>query len=164
MTTTAGRAEEVASRSGAASSPVHDRPRRAGDAPRHVAPRPDLIIMTVVGFFPPAAFLWTSFTGYRPTNPDKFQGFVGISNYTDALGDPLFCTRSRSPCCLRRCPSRSRLSGGAPRRALQPALPGFAMMRTIFIVPMLITPIAVRHHLAGVMMMPDLGVLNFCSA
>lgn len=122
---------------------------------------PTMAIMTLVGFFPLVHSLYTSLTSYRPTEADKPQGFNGIDNYLQAFADPQF--------------GHSLLLTGAFTAVsvllslllavllavlFNLNLRGFVAMRTVVLVPMLITPIAVGITWR-IMMMPDLGVLNF---
>ncbi len=148
----------VAHASGAAS----DRPQRAGE--RHtglVLLAPTLLIMTVVGFFPLVHSLYTSFTGYRPTEPDRYQGFVGLTNYARGLTDPQFLHSVFLTCLFTVISVAASLVLAILLALLfNKRLPGFTLLRTIILIPMLITPIAVGITWR-IMMMPDLGVLNY---
>ncbi|MFO1091326.1 MAG: sugar ABC transporter permease [Hyphomicrobiales bacterium] len=162
MAVTADGGGQSAAKAAASSAPGSDRARRAGEGrTATLLLAPTLIIMTVVGFFPLIHSLWTSFTGYRPTNPDKFQGFVGIDNYTTALTDPQFLYSIGVTLLFTALSvSISLVLALALGVLFNLRLPGFGILRTVIIVPMLITPIAVGI-IWRVMMMPDLGVLNF---
>lgn len=122
---------------------------------------PTLLIMTLVGFFPLVHSLYISMTSLRPTEGDKPQGFNGLENYIQAFADPqfghsllvtgLFTFLSVA---------LSLVSAILLSLLFNLRLPGFLAMRTIVLIPMLITPIAVGITWR-IMMMPDLGVLNF---
>jgi multiple sugar transport system permease protein len=120
-----------------------------------------MIIMTVVGIFPLIHSLYISLTGYRPTDPDKFQGFVGLGNYVAALTDLQFLySVFLSLVFTALSVSISLIIAVLLAVLFNQRLPGFTLLRTIIIIPMLITPIAVGITWR-IMMMPDLGVLNY---
>lgn len=139
-----------------------DRAQRAGESRIGLLLlAPTMVIMTVVGIFPLLHSLYTSLTGYRPTNPDKFQGFVGLDNYTAALSDPQFLySLFLSLVFTAFSVGISLVLAVLLALLFNQRLPGFTILRTIIIIPMLITPIAVGITWR-IMMMPDLGVLNF---
>ena len=149
-------------KSSAANANSLDKARRAGEGRTGlVLLAPTMIIMTVVGIFPLLHSLYISLTGHRPVDPDKFQGFVGLANYAQAVTDQQFLW-SLALALLFTC-----LSVGASlvlsvllSLLFNLRLPGFTILRTIIIIPMLITPIAVGITWR-IMMMPDLGVLNY---
>lgn len=122
---------------------------------------PTLIIMNVVGVYPLLHSLYISFTGTKPTNPNAFQGFVGLKNYGEVVTDGQFWHAVL-------------VTGGFTALSVMLSLvlavlmailfnrplPGFVLMRSIILIPMLITPIAVGL-IWRIMMMPELGVLNY---
>jgi multiple sugar transport system permease protein len=125
---------------------------------------PTMIIMTLVGFFPLVHSLYISMTSYRPTEIDKPQGFVGLDNYVRAFSDPLFGHSLLLTGLFTGLSVGLSLVLAVLLAALfNLRLPGFVAMRTIVLIPMLITPIAVGITWR-IMMMPDLGVLNFLLA
>lgn len=122
---------------------------------------PVLTIMTVVGIYPLIHSIYISLTSLRPTEADKPQGFVGLSNYVEAFSDARFghsiiitAEFTILSVCL------SLVFAILLSLLFNLRLRGFLLMRTIVLVPMLITPIAVGITWR-IMMMPDLGVLNF---
>jgi multiple sugar transport system permease protein len=122
---------------------------------------PTLIIMTVVGFFPLVHSLYISVTSYKPTEPTKPQGFNGLDNYVEALSDAqfwhsLWITGLFTAASV----AVSLVLALLLSLLFNMRLRGFLLMRTIVLVPMLITPIAIGITWR-IMMMPDLGVLNF---
>jgi multiple sugar transport system permease protein len=139
-----------------------DKPQRAGArrAPLLLL-APLMTIMTVVGIYPLLHSLYTSFTGYRPAEPDKFQGFLGFANYLKALSDGLFWNALGLTIIFTIVSvTLSLILAVLLALVFNQNRPGFIVMRTIILVPMLITPIAVGITWR-IMMMPDLGVLNF---
>jgi multiple sugar transport system permease protein len=141
---------------------VSDRAKRAGEGRiGMIMLAPTMIIMTVVGIFPLIHSLYISLTGYRPTDPDKFQGFVGLGNYVTALTDLQFLySVFLSLVFTALSVSISLIIAVLLAVLFNQRLPGFTLLRTIIIIPMLITPIAVGITWR-IMMMPDLGVLNY---
>lgn len=139
-----------------------DRSRRAGErSVPWILLAPTTLILTVVGFYPLAYSLYVSMTAYKPTQPNRDQGFVGLQNYATgivdgqflhALGVTAIFTIASVGISLVLALLLSMLF--AQRR------PGFVLLRTIILIPMLITPIAVGI-VWRTMMMPDLGVLNY---
>lgn len=145
-----------------AKAEVNDRPKRAGE--RHaglILLAPTMVIMTVVGIFPLVHSLYTSLTANRPTEPDKFQGFIGLRNYLEALGDGQFLHSLLLTLVFTTLSVVVSLVLAILLALLfNQRLPGFTFLRIIIIVPMLITPIAVGITWRA-MMMPDLGILNY---
>lgn len=122
---------------------------------------PTLIIMNVVGVYPLLHSLYVSFTGLRPTNPTQPQGWVGLDNYARALTDGQFWHAvattgifTAASVCL------SLVLAIAMAVLFNRRLPGFVVMRSLIMIPMLITPVAVGLTWR-IMMMPELGVLNY---
>jgi len=145
-----------------AKNSVSDRAKRAGEGRIGIMMlAPTMIIMTVVGIFPLIHSLYISLTGYRPTDPDKYQGYVGLANYATALTDPQFLySVFLSLVFTALSVSVSLVVAVLLAVLFNQRLPGFTLLRTVIIIPMLITPIAVGITWR-IMMMPDLGVLNY---
>lgn len=139
-----------------------DRPQRAGDQNYGwVLLAPTMAIMTIVGIFPLLHSLYISMTGHRPADPDKFQGFLWLGNYMNALADGTFWNAIGLTLLFTAISVSASLALAIGLAVLfNLRLPGFAVFRTILLVPMLITPIAVGITWR-IMMMPDLGVLNY---
>lgn len=121
---------------------------------------PTLTILTVVGFYPLVYSLYISTTGYRPTQPTKHQGFVFLDNYASAVtagqfGDALLLTSAFTASSV----ALSFLLGLGLAVLFNTNRPGFVLIRSLLLVPMLVTPIAVGI-IWRVMMAPDFGVLN----
>lgn len=122
---------------------------------------PTLIIMNVVGIYPLLQSLYISFTGTKPTDPNAHQGWVGMKNYAEVVTDGQFWHAVM-------------ITGGFTALSVVSSLvlavlmailfnrplPGFVLMRSLILIPMLITPIAVGL-IWRIMMMPELGVLNY---
>ena len=122
---------------------------------------PTLIVLTLVGIYPLLYSLWVSTTGYRPTNPDFYQGFVFLDNYGEALTDyqfwhSLLVTAVFSAGSV----TISLILGFGLALLFNLDLPGFTLIRTLILIPMLLTPIAVGI-LWRVMFLPDVGILNY---
>jgi multiple sugar transport system permease protein len=122
---------------------------------------PTLLIMTLVGFFPLVHSLYMSLTSYRPTEPNKPQGFNGFENYLQAFADAQFGHSLMLTAVFTIASVLLSLTLAVLLAVLfNLNLRGFLALRTVVLVPMLITPIAVGITWR-IMMMPDLGVLNF---
>lgn len=139
--------------------------RRAQGAGEKWAPwlllAPTLIIMNLVGVYPLLQSLYVSFTGLRPTNPTQHQGWVGFDNYIRALSDDqfwhsIFMTGLFTASSV----SLSLILAVLMAVLFNRRLPGFIVMRSLILIPMLITPIAVGLTWR-IMMMPEFGVLNY---
>lgn len=141
---------------------VADHAKRAGE--KHTGLLlllPALTIMTIVGLFPLLHSLYISMTGYKPVDPDKFQGFVWFRNYIRALTDGQFWhSMGLTAGFTLLSVSISLVLAVLLALLFNQRLRGFLVIRTLILVPMLITPIAVGITWR-IMMMPDLGVLNF---
>lgn len=117
--------------------------------------------MNVVGIYPLLYSLWISFTGYRPTNPTQHQGWVGLDNYIRALSDGQFWHAIGITSVFTLASVSLSLALAIAMAVLfNRKLPGFVLMRSIILIPMLITPIAVGLTWR-IMMMPEYGVLNY---
>jgi multiple sugar transport system permease protein len=154
--------DRVLTRSAEAGATSSDQAQRAGERwTPWLLLAPVMLIMTAVGIYPLLHSFYTSLTGYRPADPDRFQGFVGMANYASALGDDLFWNSLLLTLVFTTASVTISLVLSVLLAVLfnQPRA-GFVLMRTILLVPMLITPIAVGITWR-IMMMPDLGVLNY---
>lgn len=121
---------------------------------------PTLTILTVVGFYPLVHSLYISMTGYRPTQPTKDQGFLFLDNYVTAVDtgqfwDALALTGVFTVSSV----VASLLLGLGLALLFNGNRPGFIAIRSLLLIPMLVTPIAVGI-IWRVMMAPDFGVLN----
>ena len=122
---------------------------------------PILIIMNVVGVYPLLHSLYVSFTGYRPTNPSQHQGLVWLDNYGRALADGQFWHAVATTGIFTAASvSISLILAISMAVLFNRKLPGFVLMRSLIMIPMLITPVAVGLTWR-IMMMPELGVLNY---
>jgi len=122
---------------------------------------PTLVIMNVVGVYPLLHSLWVSFTGYKPSDPNAHQGWVGLKNYAEAMTDGQFwhavlLTGAFTFASV----ALSLVLAVLMAILFNRPLPGFVLMRSVILIPMLITPIAVGL-IWRIMMMPELGVLNY---
>jgi multiple sugar transport system permease protein len=121
---------------------------------------PAVIYMTVVGFYPLVYSIYISFTNYNPVQ-GQLGDLIGFANYIAAFSDRQFWHS------LLLTGIFTALSVGlslclAILLALlfNNDLPGFLVLRTIVLIPMLVTPIAVGI-IWRTMMNPEQGLLNF---
>ncbi len=122
---------------------------------------PTLIIMNVVGIYPLLHSFWVSLTGYKPSDPGRFQGFVGLKNYAEAATDGQFWHAALLTGVFTAASVTLSLVLAVLMSVLfNRPLPGFVIMRSLILIPMLVTPIAVGL-IWRIMMMPELGVLNY---
>jgi len=122
---------------------------------------PTLIIMNVVGIYPLLHSLYISLTGTKPTDPNAHQGWVGLKNYAEVVGDGQFWHAVLVTGGFTALSVFSSLVLAVLMAILfNRPLPGFVLMRSLILIPMLVTPIAVGL-IWRIMMMPELGVLNY---
>ncbi|MGD9536359.1 MAG: carbohydrate ABC transporter permease [Alphaproteobacteria bacterium] len=122
---------------------------------------PTMIVLTLVGFWPLVYSLWISLTGYRPTNPNVHQGWVGLDNYGATLSSGQFWNAIWITVIFTGFSVvLSLLLGLGLAFLFNRRLPGFAALRIVVLIPMLITPIAVGITWR-IMFIPDSGVLNY---
>ncbi len=122
---------------------------------------PTFIVLTAVGIYPLGYSLWISFNDYHPSNPSFPQGFIWFENYLTAFLDgqarhalgltAIFTVSSVGA---------SLVIGFALALLFNQRLPGLAIARTLILIPMLVTPIAVGITWR-IMFNPDLGVINY---
>lgn len=122
---------------------------------------PCFLVLLTVGFFPLCYSLWISLNAYHPTNPSFEEGFVFLDNYVEAFGDQLFRNAlyltiifTVSSVVL------SLIAGLLLALLFNQDLPVTAAMRTLLLIPMLVTPLAVGITWR-IMYYPDTGVINF---
>ena len=121
---------------------------------------PTMIVMTVVGLYPLLHSLYISLTNYNPTFGGR-ASLVWFQNYGRALQDPQFWHAIKLTLAFTSLSVAVSLVLAILLSLLfNQRHPGFVILRTIILIPMLITPIAVGITWR-VMMMPDLGVLNY---
>jgi multiple sugar transport system permease protein len=137
-----------------------DAPVRRRDLTPMILLAPAVIYMTVVGFYPLVYSAYISFTDYNPVQ-GRAGSWIGLENYITALSDGQFWHS------LMLTGLFTALSVGlslvlAILLALlfNKQLPGFLVLRTIVLVPMLVTPIAVGI-IWRTMMNAEHGLLNF---
>lgn len=122
---------------------------------------PTLLIMNVVGIYPLLHSLYISLTGAKPTDPSAHQGWVGLSNYAKVIGDGQFLHALMTTAGFTAMSvTLSLVLAILMAMLFNRQLPGFVFMRSLILIPMLVTPIAVGL-IWRIMMMPELGVLNY---
>src|SRR5258708_8074806 len=144
---------------GVPSQPTGDSRKRRDWTPT-ILLAPAIAYMTVVGFYPLVYSIYISLTNYNPAQGQQGD-FIGLDNYVAAFSDGLLWHSLLLTALF------TVLSVGislclAILLALlfNKQLPGFLFLRTIVLVPMLVTPIAVGI-IWRIMMMPEQGLLNF---
>ncbi len=121
---------------------------------------PAVIYMTVVGFYPLVYSAYISFTNYNPVQ-GREGAWIGLENYVTALSDgqfwhSLLLTGIFTVLSV----GLSLLLAILLALLFNKQLPGFLILRTIVLVPMLVTPIAVGI-IWRTMMNAEHGLLNF---
>lgn len=138
-----------------------DKAQRAGEGKiATLLMAPTVIVMTVVGLYPLLHSLYLSLTNYNPTYGDAKE-FIGLTNYVYAFEDGQFWHSILITLIF----TAASVSISLVLAVLLSLLfnlrfPGFMILRTVILIPMLITPVAVGITWR-IMMMPDLGVLNY---
>ncbi|MGE3289928.1 MAG: carbohydrate ABC transporter permease [Geminicoccaceae bacterium] len=146
---------------------LHARGRGAAEAvapPRDwthiVLLAPVVIYMTVVGFYPLVHSLYISLTDYNPVQGQD-GAWVGFANYLTAFGDPQFWhSLALTGLFTFLSVSLSLILAILLALLFNKDLPGFLLLRTIVLVPMLVTPIAVGI-IWRTMMNAEHGLLNY---
>jgi multiple sugar transport system permease protein len=124
---------------------------------------PAVVYMTVVGFYPLVYSAYISFTDYNPVQ-GRAGSWLGLENYLTALSDgqfwhALFLTGVFTLLSV----GISLVLAILLALLFNKELPGFLVLRTIVLVPMLVTPIAVGI-IWRTMMNAEHGLLNFLLA
>ena len=122
---------------------------------------PTFFVLIAVGIYPLGYSLWISLHDYHPSNPSFPQGFIWFDNYVKAFLDEqarhalgltaIFTVSSVAA---------SLVIGLGLALLFNHHLPGLAIARTLILIPMLVTPIAVGITWR-IMFNPDLGVINY---
>ncbi len=121
---------------------------------------PTLIIMNVVGTYPLLHSLYIALTNYNPTFGGSYS-YIGLENFARAFADGQFWHSIVLTMIFTIVSVCSSLTLAILLSLLfNQDRPGFVVLRTLLLIPMLITPIAVGI-VWRTMMMPDLGVLNY---
>jgi multiple sugar transport system permease protein len=148
------RAKEEQARTEAAAAP------RSATRIGRLMMAPAIIFMTVVGFFPFVHSLYLSLHEYNAAGAFSWK-FVGLANYGHALGDVQFWNSMMlTGLFMLVSVSASLVLAIALALVFNKDLPGFTLLRTVVLIPMLVTPIAVGI-IWRIMMMPSQGLLNF---
>ncbi len=134
------------------------KPRRDWTAKILLAPA--VIYMTVVGFYPLVYSLYISFTDYNPVQ-GRHGTWIGLDNYVTAFSDgQLWHSLLLTGLFTLLSVSLSLVLAILLALLFNKQLPGFLILRTIVLIPMLVTPIAVGI-IWRTMMNPEQGLLNF---
>jgi len=150
----------VDSAAGAAlSGQVGGSPKRRDWTPT-VLLAPAVIYMTVVGFYPLVYSIYISLTDYNPAQ-GQLGAFIGWDNYANAVSDAqLWHSLMLMGLFTLLTVSLSLVLAILLALLFNKQLPGFLLLRTIVLIPMLVTPIAVGI-IWRIMMNPGHGMLNF---
>jgi multiple sugar transport system permease protein len=139
-------------------------PRTAAAAPRHLLPRyrwfiaPALVVLTAVIAFPWAFTIWMSVHEWQIGTP---AAFVGLQNYVDLPHNARFIESvGRTLTFTVLAVALPLIAGTFSAVIFHEKFPLRGLLRGIFIMPMMATPVAVALVWA-MMFNPDLGVLNY---
>lgn len=122
---------------------------------------PCFAVLLLVGLFPLLYSLYISFQSYHPTNPSFYQGWVFLENYIAAFSDErwlnsLYLTIVFTVSSV----LFSLVIGMLLAILFNQDVPGGAVVRTLILIPMLVTPLAVGITWR-IIYYPDTGVLNY---
>jgi multiple sugar transport system permease protein len=132
---------------------------RDRDPMKHVFLWPALAVVLLVVMFPLLYSLTTSFMAFRlvPPRPPRF---VGTDNYVELLGQARFWTTVATTTTIAVISvALQYVIGFAVALALHARLPGTPFFRVVFLIPMLLAPVAVAL-IARMMFNPTMGPLN----
>lgn len=122
---------------------------------------PALLVMLALVAFPTVFILTLSFRDYVLTDVVSPRGFVGLGNYVRLFGDPRFAAAAwRTVLFVLIAVGTSLVAGFALGRLLITRTRGVGFLRTVMIVPMVITPLVVGAAFRF-MLDYDLGVVNW---
>lgn len=122
---------------------------------------PAMVILILISLYPTLYSLYLSFREYNLAKPFIPRVFVGLNNYTELLGAPglwhaLWVTFKLMAITL----SAELVLGFSLALLVTQKLPGIALVRTLLMIPMMISPV-----IAGLLWLflyfPELGYLNY---
>ncbi len=149
--------EEQASRRGRRGRPL--RFIRSLGALAWVAPA--LVFVLVFAFYPVLYSFFISFFKYRLTDPSHQRTFVGLGNYIQAFTDPTFVVAVRNTLVfVVGAVGVETLLGLGIAVLLNRELPGMALVRTLLLAPLTLTPLVVAL-VWGALYNADFGPLSF---
>ncbi len=105
---------------------------------------PTLVILGIVGFLPFIYVLYIGFFNWNAFSNQLGMQWAGVNNYRMLVFDPAFLTPCGARSCLRF--RRSPLNWAWAfcwRRRWSRSFPGRSIFRTIYVLPLIIAPIAV---------------------
>jgi len=122
---------------------------------------PALLLVGVFAIYPVAYSIYISFFKYKLTDPTKSQTFVGFGNYLSALADPSFVVAVRNSLAfVVGAVGVELLFGLALAVLLNRELPGMALVRSILIAPLTLTPLVVAL-VWGALYNADFGPVSY---
>jgi len=121
---------------------------------------PCFAVLTFVGLFPLLYSVYISFQAYHPTNPSFDQGWVFLDNYIAAFSDKRWLNSLLLTTIFTIGSVVASLVVGMLLAILfNLDVPGSEVLRTLLLIPMLVTPLAVGITWR-IMYYPDTGVIN----
>lgn len=122
---------------------------------------PALLLVALFAIYPFAYSVFISFFKYKLTDPSKSQTFVGIGNYLTALADPAFLVAVRNSLVfVVGAVGFELLLGLALAVLLNRELPGMALVRSVMIAPLTLTPLVVAL-MWGALYNADFGPVSY---
>ena len=122
---------------------------------------PAIIILFVTTIFPMLYALWLSFRNYDLSKPFIPRIFVGISNYAEVLSSSAFLHALITTFKLMAMTlSVQLILGVAIATLVTQKLPGMGIVRTLLLIPMMISPVIVGLVWLFIYF-PELGYLNY---
>ncbi len=121
---------------------------------------PALIVLAIALLYPVGYMVWASFLNWNPSQRIGEAEFVGLANYTRLLGDPAF--RESFWVTIRFAAivvTVEMALGVGLALLLDRDIRGMSLLRTIFILPMMIAPIVVGL-MWRYMYHPTVGIIN----
>jgi multiple sugar transport system permease protein len=129
------------------------------DPIKHFFIWPALLIVLVISIFPLIYSLTTSFMSLRLVPPLPAH-FVGFGNYTELLANPRFWNTVKTTSIIAfTAVGLQYVIGFAIALAINSKVPGEGIFRVIFLLPMLVAPVAVAL-IARQVLNPTMGPLN----
>ena len=136
------------------------RRRRANRATPYLFLAPALAVMAVGLLYPIGFMVWASFLDWSPSQRIGEAEFVGLANFAGLLGDPNFAESVRVTLVFAAAVvSIEMVLGVGLALLLDRRIRGMSLLRTVFILPMMIAPIVVGL-IWRYMYHPSVGPLN----
>lgn len=122
---------------------------------------PSFIVLLAVGVYPLLYSLWVSLRSYFPTSPTVANKFIFLANYRAAFEDPVARHALQVTALFTLFTvGISLILGLGLALLLNQRLRGLAVARTMLLIPIMVTPIAVGITWR-ILYNPELGVFNY---